>query len=459
MQKMPLIKFDMSQLSRREVLVVTTCIGTGLAIGYYVGHRRKVLAAASASQDLSLMKQSMAQLSEDMVRLREAYEVGQLQLQQQELLNVPGGKQAGFARRREQRTGAPSVASTSSNVTSRGHAHMNGGFPRSASYVIDSDDSSVAYYSAAETESELEDFYDIMPTEGIAGYHFEPLAPRKGDRHYATNRMKTSGSGDSSSVQDGDIDDLNIQGVSASLRNAIRKIDMLMKAGSPSDFETAYEVVRECMENNAQNADEWKHPEFLWRVAQVYVRYGMVRLRNKPDERYECFKQAKQFALDARAGAPNNPECLKWVAISLGCCSKFADTRTKIQDGMEVKKVLDQALQYRPDDASLHHLKGRWCYEVSQLAWLERKVVQSVFGDAMSATVEEAKAHFEAVENVQPKTHKSNMLYLAKCILALDARDSTKKARDLLQAALIIPRSPADEDCDEEIQKVISTLR
>lgn len=41
--------------------------------------------------------------------------------------------------------------------------------------------------------------------------------------------------------------------------------------------------------------------------------------------------------------------------------------REKIEDGYVFKQHVDKALALRPDDPSLHHLLGRFKYEVSVL--------------------------------------------------------------------------------------------
>ena len=46
------------------------------------------------------------------------------------------------------------------------------------------------------------------------------------------------------------------------------------------------------------------------------------------------------------------------------------------------------------------HLLGRFCYEVAELSWWERKMASTLFADPPNATMEEAKEHFMAAEQV-----------------------------------------------------------
>ena len=49
-------------------------------------------------------------------------------------------------------------------------------------------------------------------------------------------------------------------------------------------------------------------------------------------------------------------------------------TKDKIVDGYHFANYIDKALKIRPEDSTIHHLLGRFKYEVSALTWIERKV-------------------------------------------------------------------------------------
>lgn len=63
----------------------------------------------------------------------------------------------------------------------------------------------------------------------------------------------------------------------------------------------------------------------------------------------------------------SNAEAHKWFAVTVGSRGEFLSTREKIEDGSLFKEHVDKAVALQPDDPSLHHLLGRFSYEVSIL--------------------------------------------------------------------------------------------
>ena len=57
----------------------------------------------------------------------------------------------------------------------------------------------------------------------------------------------------------------------------------------------------------------------------------------------------------------------KWYAITLGSRGEFLKINEKIQNGYVFKEHIDRAITLNPTDASLHHLVGRFCFEVTEV--------------------------------------------------------------------------------------------
>ena len=67
-------------------------------------------------------------------------------------------------------------------------------------------------------------------------------------------------------------------------------------------------------------------------------------------------------------------------------------------------------------------LNCRFCYEVAELSWWERKMASTLFADPPLATMEEARDHFMAAESLKPDGWIENRQFLAKCNINLQAR-------------------------------------
>ena len=75
---------------------------------------------------------------------------------------------------------------------------------------------------------------------------------------------------------------------------------------------------------------------------------------------------------------------------------------------------IDIAISINPDSADLYHLRGRWCYEVAGLSWLEKKAAGALYATPPEATYDEALGDFMKVEELRPDTWKANLLYVGK---------------------------------------------
>lgn len=89
-----------------------------------------------------------------------------------------------------------------------------------------------------------------------------------------------------------------------------------------------------------------------------------------------------------------------------------------------------------------------WYFEVASLSWGTRKLAAAIFASPPHGTYEEALAHFQLAEGIQPGFYVRNRLMLAKCQKELRDKAAAKKWADL---ALELPvvnhddRTAADE--------------
>lgn len=115
------------------------------------------------------------------------------------------------------------------------------------------------------------------------------------------------------------------------------------------------------------------------------------------------------------------PSLLARLAIILSAVGDFSSTKVKLKNAHLFKEHTLRAIELAPDDTTLHHMMGRWCYEVASmccvacrlpgLVWLPltccclwacfpdvswtTRMAAKAFGSVPDATHDDALHHFE----------------------------------------------------------------
>ncbi|XP_032208839.1 regulator of microtubule dynamics protein 2 isoform X4 [Mustela erminea] len=195
--------------------------------------------------------------------------------------------------------------------------------------------------------------------------------------------------------------------------------------------------------------------EFIWRLARAYG--DMYELSTNAQEKKHYANIGKTLGERAITRAPTNGHCHLWYAVLCGYVSEFEGLQNKINYGHRFKEHLDKAIQFLPEEPFLYYLKGRYCYTVSKLSWIEKKMAATLFGKIPSSTVEEALQNFLKVEELHPGFSKSNYLFLAKCYIDLEQTDNAVKFCNL--AVLLPCVTKEDTDAQREVKKITSSLK
>nr|XP_025723862.1 regulator of microtubule dynamics protein 2 isoform X1 [Callorhinus ursinus] len=239
--------------------------------------------------------------------------------------------------------------------------------------------------------------------------------------------------------------------------------------------------------------------EFIWRLARAYG--DMYELSTNAQEKKHYANIGKTLGERAITTAPTNGYCHLWYAVLCGYVSEFEGLQNKINYGHRFKEHLDKAIQFLPEEPFLYYLKGRYCYTVSKLSWIEKKMAATLFGKIPSSTVEEALQNFlkisngspglnpsfgvsrllpratgyalgprctalatkskssppGRVEELHPGFSKSNYLFLAKCYIDLEQTDDAMKFCNL--AVLLPCVTKEDKDAQKEVKKISTSLK
>lgn len=122
-------------------------------------------------------------------------------------------------------------------------------------------------------------------------------------------------------------------------------------------------------------------------------------------------------------------------------------TKERIKYGHQFKEHRDLAVAIDANDRLLHHMYGRWCFEVASLSYLERKIASLIFSAPPTATYDEALESLQQADRLKHEW-KSNHLWMGKAFIAL------KKYTDAIQwidSGLGLP-SVTEEDAVTELE-------
>eukprot|EP00736_Rhodelphis_marinus_P010224 Rmarinus@m.1311 len=194
----------------------------------------------------------------------------------------------------------------------------------------------------------------------------------------------------------------------------------------------------------------------LWRLART--QYNLAWACDPTEERKRRFVfRARDAAQSAVAANERSAPAQKWLALTISATNEFVTIREKLRNSRVFRKHVEIAIALDPTDPVSHHLLARWCFEVCQLSWIERKVATAIFGEPPTSTLGEAVDLFLRAEKLAPRFWKRNQLMTAKAYLGLGRQAD---ARRWLQSALALPSSTADDrDANDEIHSLLRSLR
>ncbi|KAM9187596.1 regulator of microtubule dynamics protein 2 [Dugong dugon] len=195
--------------------------------------------------------------------------------------------------------------------------------------------------------------------------------------------------------------------------------------------------------------------EFIWRLARAYG--DMYELSTNTQEKKHYANIGKTLGERAITKAPTNGYCHLWFAVLCGYVSEFEGLQNKINYGHRFKEHLDKAIQFLPEEPFLYYLKGRYCYTVSKLTWIEKKMAATLFGKIPSSSVEEALHSFLKTEELYPGYSKSNYMHLAKCYLELEQKHDALKFCNLALSLSSVTKE--DKEAQKEVERMITSLK
>ena len=199
----------------------------------------------------------------------------------------------------------------------------------------------------------------------------------------------------------------------------LKELDQLIEDFDPSNKLELYEHIKSELKNGDNS-------EMMWRLAKISLILSAAAEKEQNKELEKRFIEEALLYSEKSVGLdPNNVKCHKWYCASLGKMSKFVGTKQKISFGHKFKQHVDIAIKLDPNDHLLHYMFGRFCFELSSLSWIERKIANTIFGSVPKSSFNEALTHFLSCDRLKPQW-KDNYLWVAKTLIQLKRYEEAK---------------------------------
>lgn len=301
--------------------------------------------------------------------------------------------------------------------------------------------STTEYYSAISSDDD--EFFDLpsdLPSDG-------DLTPTNESINNSTNNTSTNGLVEKA-LERLENELIEVDPQEHQRRNLFQNVDELME-GQADQQKLAFELLKS---QTSQNII--LNPNYLWRMCKsMYLMAVVIGQEGDSAKKQTLIFEAVDYGLKAIETDELNSEAHKWYAIVIGSRGEYLGIKEKILDGYEFKKHIDRASELSPHDHTIRHLLGRFCYEVAELSWWERKMASTLFADPPNATMEEAKDHFMAAEELKPDGWKENRQFLAKSCIHL--KDYSAALHWLDMANELPVKNPDDQQAQNDIDELL----
>ncbi|XP_076165250.1 regulator of microtubule dynamics protein 1 isoform X2 [Ptiloglossa arizonensis] len=219
----------------------------------------------------------------------------------------------------------------------------------------------------------------------------------------------------------------------------IAKADALFDQGN-------YKEVYDLLSNYNDNKDV----EIMWRLGRAL--YKMAKTATEVEGKKMIY-EAYDLILNALKIKEDHWAVHKWMSIILDSKCNYEGMKVRIKELYNVKKHMLRAIELNPTDATTMYMLGTWCYQVSDLAWYQRKIAAVIFGEPPTSSFKEALTYFENAEKVDPYFYSYNLLMLGKVYLKLNQKDQALKY--LKMAAEYPVKNDDDHNAKQEAQQLL----
>ncbi|KAG5674113.1 hypothetical protein PVAND_004098 [Polypedilum vanderplanki] len=200
-----------------------------------------------------------------------------------------------------------------------------------------------------------------------------------------------------------------------------------------------------------KNLDQ-SNVQILWRLARAH--YQLAKAVTNKYEKSELIKNGFEYSSESLKVDEKCAEANCFFACLLDAISELHGLRERAMRLKDIKRHIVRSVELNPDFAVGQYALGRFLYEIADLAWYKRKIVEAVFAKPPDASYEEALEHFLMAEKIEPDFYSINKLMTAKSYIAL--KDYASAKTFLIKAASIKIKNDEDEKCVKEAKLLLT---
>jgi len=230
---------------------------------------------------------------------------------------------------------------------------------------------------------------------------------------------------------------------STALERALVRVDELRVDGA---FRDALSRLSELRERHGDRAP------ILWRLS--FVRVDIGKTADSEGAAQEHYREALTLAEAALTVDRSSAHSHLARAVAEGRLALDAGRQERVERSRAVKRHADRAIELDSTLAGAFHVRGRWHREVSDLNFLERAVVRTVYGGLPDASFEQAVQDFRRAIGLEDV--RFHHLELGKTYLKMD-RPADARAQ-FETVTKLPPREPFADRYLKEARALLADL-
>lgn len=198
--------------------------------------------------------------------------------------------------------------------------------------------------------------------------------------------------------------------------------------------------------------------DLLWYFCRAtYYQAREARKTGDVSRRTQVVHEGKQAIARALKLCPTSSNVQKYVAIMYNELGGISSMREKLECAAVFQQHVKLALDISPNDPDLHHMLGRFNFEIATIGWTTKQLVYVVFGSLPEASLEASLRHLLLAHEGKP-LWALNLAWMARTCHSLGSSYVIDCRRYAEASLAILPKSVEDEEAHQLARTILGKL-